>query len=190
MGSRYPSTIAPSRDSYRDTVFTTFSENARKGKGRSDPFDLERPELWRPRAESSDLYPMPLNPTLLPEQQQAQQQTQTSTTPKAQGILGIDFNGQPSKRVDTDDDDGGSSSKYSSGIYSDFGEPGPDVEPGSLDGGGSPLSRERERESEPGGYQYTANGQDIYAQQLRAQGNGNVSPMSKASSKGGVGKAM
>jgi hypothetical protein len=44
--SRYPSTIALNRDSYRDTVFSSMSANGRKGKGRSDPFDLERPELW------------------------------------------------------------------------------------------------------------------------------------------------
>ena len=57
--SRYPSSLAPSRDSYRDTVFSSFSANVRKGKGRSDPFDLERPELWKPR--DSNLYPNPLN---------------------------------------------------------------------------------------------------------------------------------
>lgn len=44
--SRYPSSIGLNRDSYRDTVFSSASANARKGKGRSDPFDLERPELW------------------------------------------------------------------------------------------------------------------------------------------------
>lgn len=44
--SRYPSTIGLNRDSYRDTMFSSISANGRKGKGRSDPFDLERPELW------------------------------------------------------------------------------------------------------------------------------------------------
>ncbi|KAG0647311.1 hypothetical protein D0Z07_6965 [Hyphodiscus hymeniophilus] len=67
--SRYPSSIAPSRDSYRDTLSSSISTNARKGKGRSDPFDLERPELWRPKFDDSmptprdstrDLYPDPL----------------------------------------------------------------------------------------------------------------------------------
>jgi hypothetical protein len=43
--SRYQSGVALNRDSYRDTVFSSLSVNARKGKGRSDPFDLERPEL-------------------------------------------------------------------------------------------------------------------------------------------------
>jgi hypothetical protein len=42
--SRYASTIRTSRDSYRDSTATA---NTRRGKGRSDPFDLERPELWR-----------------------------------------------------------------------------------------------------------------------------------------------
>jgi hypothetical protein len=44
--SRYPSCIGLNRESYRDTVFSSVSANGRKGKGRSDPFDLERPELW------------------------------------------------------------------------------------------------------------------------------------------------
>lgn len=44
--SRYPSTIALNRDSYRDTVYSSMSINGRRGKGRSDPFDLERLELW------------------------------------------------------------------------------------------------------------------------------------------------
>jgi hypothetical protein len=44
---RYHSGVALNRDSYRDTAFSSLSVNARKGKGRSDPFDLERPELLR-----------------------------------------------------------------------------------------------------------------------------------------------
>ena len=44
--SRYPSTTSLNRDSYRDTMFSSISANGRKGKRRSDPFDLERPELW------------------------------------------------------------------------------------------------------------------------------------------------
>lgn len=113
--SRYPSTIAPSRDSYRDTVYSSFSANARKGKGRSDPFDLERPELWKPRIESKDMYPPPLNST-------------RNANAKAQGILGMDVGGQPGKRVTYN------SSKYSSGVsgLSEWGDPGPDVAPGSL----------------------------------------------------------
>jgi hypothetical protein len=48
--SRYPSTIRTSNESFRDTVFSTSSLTGRRGKGRSDPFDLERPDLWRPIA--------------------------------------------------------------------------------------------------------------------------------------------
>lgn len=70
-GSRYPlpsrppsvlSLVAQNVDGhYRDTVFTTFSESARRGKGRSDPFDLERPELWKPNELTlSNLEPVPL----------------------------------------------------------------------------------------------------------------------------------
>jgi hypothetical protein len=183
-GSRYPSTIAPSRDSYRDTVFSTFS-NVRKGKGRSDPFDLERPELWRPRVETQDMYPPALNATITQAQRGG---FPANTSGKAQGILGIDFNGQPGKRVDSDLTY--NSSKYSSMIsgLSQWGDPGPDVEPGSLDGKSSLMAV-----ASSDGYesdQYADNGQDIYAQQLRTQGNGTVSPMSETSSKGGVGKAM
>ena len=68
--SRYPSSIAPSRDSYRDTVMSSFTTTTRKGKGRSDPFDLERPELWmsktpnppmpEPRESTKAFYPNPL----------------------------------------------------------------------------------------------------------------------------------
>jgi hypothetical protein len=74
LSSRYSSGIALSRDSrLRDTLSSSFSVNARSGKGRSDPFDLERPELRYPtnqntigtsnRALSRDgtfLYPDPL----------------------------------------------------------------------------------------------------------------------------------
>jgi len=183
-GSRYPSTIAPNRDSYRDTVFSTFS-NVRKGKGRSDPFDLERPELWRPRVESQDMYPPALNPA----NTQAQRGSfPANTSGKAQGILGIDFNGQPGKRVDSNLTY--NSSKYSSMIsgLSEWGDPGPDVEPGSLDGN-STLKAVASSDGY-GGDQYADNGQDSYAKQLRAQGHGSVSPMSEVGSKGDVGKAM
>jgi hypothetical protein len=47
-GSRYPSMIRHSLDSNRDTVISGYSTSGRKVKGRSDPFDLERPELLRP----------------------------------------------------------------------------------------------------------------------------------------------
>lgn len=46
--SRYQSGATLDRDSssYRDTFVSFMSANGRRGKGRSDPFDLERPELW------------------------------------------------------------------------------------------------------------------------------------------------
>jgi hypothetical protein len=162
--SRYPSTIAPSRDSYRDTVFSSFSANVRKGKGRSDPFDLERPELWKPRIESTDMYPPPLTSARM-----------NASNAKAQGILGMDVGGQPGKRITYN------SSKYSSGIsgISEWGDPGPDVAPGS-------LSKDS----------VLAGGLDIYAQQQGGGGgygmdaNGVSRNTSNASSKGGVGKAM
>jgi hypothetical protein len=164
--SRYPSTIAPSRDSYRDTVFSSFSTNVRKGKGRSDPFDLERPELWRPRTESKDMYPPPLNSARM-----ANGNTNAPNA-KAQNILGMEVGGQPGKRVVTYD-----SSKYSSGVsgISEWGEPGPDVAPGS-------LSKEG----------ILGNGMDIYAQQQAGgyDSGAVLRSTSNASSKNGVGKAM
>ncbi|OWO97963.1 hypothetical protein B2J93_3761 [Marssonina coronariae] len=62
--ARYPSSPAPSRDSYRDTVPAPLfaNANARKGRGLPDPFDLERPDLWKPRELSaSNLYSTPRN---------------------------------------------------------------------------------------------------------------------------------
>ena len=103
--SRYPSSLAPSRDSYRDTVFSSFSANVRKGKGRSDPFDLERPELWKPR--DSNLYPNPLNGIKESNPGSAYAQNQRI-------ISNATF-----------------TSKYSSGISSlgEWGDPGPDLGP-------------------------------------------------------------
>jgi hypothetical protein len=199
--SRYPSTIAPSRDSYRDTVFSSFSANGRKGKGRSDPFDLERPELWRNGGnvlsgnrtstrqrgasisgrESSNLYPNPLTMNNLRQNEGLPPPRVVSNVP-------------PMARVMSNDTYG---SKYSSGISSlgGWGDPGPDLGPGS---GNSSL---RGNASSSGGSaDFSANGgQGTYGggwsrqQELASQGDGNVSPVSfesKASSRGGVGKAM
>jgi hypothetical protein len=180
--SRYPSSIAPSRDSYRDTVFSTFSSNVRKGKGRSDPFDLERPELWRPRNEvvSKDMYPMPLNSGVQSGRVSVAQPRIISTT-------------------------GTYTSKYSSGISSigDWGEPGPDLGPG---GGDSSLRGNASSNGDSGDF----SGKGIYGTEGLQGGSAeigkgegmswdasrrkdNVSPISlesKASSKNGVGKAM
>jgi hypothetical protein len=141
--SRYPSTIAPSRDSYRDTVFSTFSSNVRKGKGRSDPFDLERPELWqikdppempkmRIASELSDMrgsaVPGPLAPRVV------------STMPekKERGMSTATYG-----------------SKYSSGVSSlgGWGDPGPDIgsQPSSLREGYGTLADAMQREGERGG---------------------------------------
>lgn len=49
--TRHPSTLGPGRESYRDTLASGISTvNPRRGKGRSDPFDLERPELLQSKA--------------------------------------------------------------------------------------------------------------------------------------------
>lgn len=138
--SRYPSSVAPSRDSYRDTVFSAFSSNARKGKGRSDPFDLERPELWRrtnnqnfespavtghsraPSLSGGDssvnLYPAPIN-------------TSNAANQNPQSGYGQPrLNSPVEQRVTSS---GTYESKYSSGVSSlgGWGDPGPDLGPGS-----------------------------------------------------------
>lgn len=183
VASRYPSSIAPSRDSYRDTVFSTFSAgNARKGKGRSDPFDLERPELWRPRdvVGSKDMYPRPLNSGVQNGHVSVAQPRIISTT-------------------------GTYTSKYSSGVSSigDWGEPGPDLGPGSRS---SSMRGNASSNGDSGDF----SGKGIYGidglqGSLAEIGKGegktwdairkkdNVSPLSvesKTSSKNGVGKAM
>ncbi|KAF4637932.1 hypothetical protein G7Y89_g161 [Cudoniella acicularis] len=164
--SRYPSSLAPSRDSYRDTVFSSFSGNARKGKGRSDPFDLERPELWR-RNPNNQLYPNPLTTSNL-QGQQPNYGPRVTSTQRIQSNATYE-------------------SKYSSGVSSlgGWGDPGPDLGPGSQ----SSSMRGNASSSGGSGDFSTNGGAGIY----REQGDGNVSPISFSSgisSKGGVGKAM
>ncbi|TVY84756.1 hypothetical protein LSUE1_G000567 [Lachnellula suecica] len=185
LTSRYPSTIAPSRDSYRDTVFSSWSANGRKGKGRSDPFDLERPELWRNggnvlsgnRAsrtrgfsisgrESAALYPSPLTTNNLPPPRVV-----STATPR---VASIDTYG----------------SKYSSGVssFAGWGDPGPDLGPGSVN-----SSLRGNASSSGGSADFGSNGDWNRQQQLASQGDGNVSPVSfgsGVSSLNGVGKAM
>lgn len=113
IGSRYPSTYAPDRDSYgyRDTYMSTASEiNGRKNKGRSDPFDLERLRL----AESKPPMPyeIPLPPT------EPHPSTYAGSSPLEPRVVSMG----PSEFSSM----GTYSSKYSS-IISDFGEPGPDL---------------------------------------------------------------
>jgi hypothetical protein len=180
VDSRYPSTIALSRDSYRDTVYSSFSANARKGKGRSDPFDLERPELWRPRedTDSAAFYPNPLN---------------TADPPRASRAGNAYNSRQQSARVQST---ATYASKYSSGVSSlgDWGEPGPDLGPGS---GSSSLRANAS--SNGGSTDFSANkGAQSSLEEMKQEwdekrGKDNISPQSmgsKASSKGGVGKAM
>lgn len=193
--SRYPSTIAPSRDSYRDTVFSSLSANARKGKGRSDPFDLERPELWRTNGngnvnvlssnrassrqrgasmgarESANLYPTPLRTYDLPTPRVVS--TATSRVVSNETYM----------------------SKYSSGIGSEWGDPGPDLGPGS----GNSSLKGNVSSSSSGGSAHGVQGQGMSGtsrgQELASRGNGDVSPVSFEKGAGigngnGVGKAM
>lgn len=169
VGSRYPSSIAPSRDSYRDTVFSSFSANARKGKGRSDPFDLERPELWKPKEiTNTALYPAALNT----------RPGMVAPTPgtNSRVISNVSY-----------------LSKYSSGIsMGEWGDPGPDLGPGSLSSslrGNASSNSSQIYSPATGGY----SGQQPVAAREDWDANrdkNNVSPLSRTSSKGGVGKAM
>ena len=161
--SRYPSSIAPtSRNSFRDTVLSSFSANVRKGKGRSDPFDLERPELWRPKFQNPPM-PAPRDSTkaLYPDP------LQTSSPRKEPRVVST-----AGSRIVSET--GTYASKYSSGVGSDteWGDPGPDI--------GSIRSDESVLGSAEMGWD-----------RLREVENGTpVSLESKASSKGVVGKAM
>jgi hypothetical protein len=180
--SRYPSSIG-SRDSYRDTVLSSVStsNNLRRGKGRSDPFDLERPELWRPKVHQ----PNPPMPARVPARVDSAPRESTMDMrgyPKAlPGQMGAIANeGSPLRdsrgpmprvvsggmpRITSTT--GTYTSKYSSGVsesdnFEDWGDPGPELRTGS-DGSSSMWNQMRD-----------AN---------------NVSPLSLASEEG-VGKAM
>jgi hypothetical protein len=176
VDSRYPSTIAPSRDSYRDTVYSSFSANVRKGKGRSDPFDLERPELWRSKENASGaaFYPNSLN----------------TTNPPGAARAGNAYNpNQQSARVKSS---ATYASKYSSGVSSlgEWGGPGPDLGPGS---GSSSLRANASSNSGSTDFS-TSKGAPSSLAGLKQdwderRGRDNVSPLS-VESKGGVGKAM
>ena len=185
VASRYPSSIAASHDSYRDTVFSSFSTNARKGKGRSDPFDLERPDLWRPRdphsttsstiAQASPYDPARMSALRSPQTGAAENEIQIGRVSVAQPRV-----------ISTNT----FTSRYSSGASSlaEWGDPGPDLGPQS---GNSSLRGD-------------ANGMAMYddmASQRRqaewgsSRNQDNVSPVSLMStksrtSKGSVGKAL
>ncbi|APA14155.1 hypothetical protein SS1G_10996 [Sclerotinia sclerotiorum 1980 UF-70] len=172
--SRYPSSMAPSTESFRDTLYSTASNinNTRRMAGRSDPFDLERPELWLPvlansvpKANSpallergSDLYPDPL---LMPD-----------SKPGQAPVMPIQRVMTNSTRVPSQ---GTYESRYSSRTsMGEWGDPGPDV-------GSGPSSF-----ADQGFYNMNGN----MNQQWDARRNvDNVSLVSATSSKGGVGKA-
>lgn len=205
--SRYPSSLAPSRDSFRDTVFSSFSANARKGKGRSDPFDLERPELWRRnpnnnysnrqsgrqrgtsisgvRDSESQLYPNPLTTANLAGQQSIYGTRVVSGAAQARQSNGT------------------YESKYSSGVSSlgGWGDPGPDLGPGSIssslrgnassNGGSGDFSANNGAGTGNGGMgMYDSKGFYDPRSAAEKRGDGSVSPVSMGSSKNGVGKAM
>ncbi|TAQ87353.1 hypothetical protein B7494_g4312 [Chlorociboria aeruginascens] len=181
--SRYPSSIAPSRDSYRDTVLSSFSAagNARKGKGRSDPFDLERPELWRPKIPAErtpsrprgssnagriSLFPDPLRMSSFAAA--AGNANPRDGTPVKQPRIVSTQN--PNDRIVSAA--GTYASKYSSGTsLSDWGDPGPDLGPG---------------------IKGAVSAEEIGRQLEGSRNADNVSPMSIESEagKGSVGKAM
>lgn len=103
IDSRYPSTYAPSRDSYgyRDTYMSS-TTNGRRTKGRSDPFDLEKLEL--------DARPGAAN----------------------QSYLGADRAPRVVSSASSVRSTGTYSSKYTSGVvHEEWGDPGPDLGPGS-----------------------------------------------------------
>lgn len=123
--ARYSSSIAQSdsdQTSYRDTMMTMESSD-RRGRGRSDPFDLDRPDLYQPG-------PVPI----------ADSHTSLNGI---KGIDGVDPQGTTAQRRDPDgaqpraislqrsritSDAGTYSSKYSSGqSLGAWGEPGPDL---------------------------------------------------------------
>jgi hypothetical protein len=182
--SRYPSSIAPSRDSYRDTVFSSFSENVRKGKGRSDPFDLERPELWQPpnlgistprvstrlrgNSVSNAGTSNPRLPPLTTNNLRSQEPS-ASSQPRVVSQAGGLRNSA-----------GTYESKYSSGVssLSAWGDPGPDLGPGSTN------TSMRGNVSSNGGSQDFG--------RMGMGGAGDVSPLSSdgGSTRNGVGKAM
>lgn len=175
--SRYPSSMAPSTESFRDTVYSTAFNinNTRRMAGRSDPFDLERPELWLPMLANSvpkvpdrnspalpergsDLYPDPL---LMPD-----------FKPGQAPVIPIRRDTASDTRIPSQ---GTYESKYSSRTsMGDWGDPGPDI-------GSGPSSLASQ------GF-YGMNGNTNQPWDLRRHED-NVSLISATSSRGGVGKA-
>jgi len=140
VASRYPSTIAPSRDSYRDTVFSTFSTNVRKGKGRSDPFDLERPELWQ--IKDAPAMPTNSNTRIISAMSNVRESAVPGPLMKQPRIVSTAARTMSSATY---------ASKYSSGVSSlgGWGDPGPDVGSSPREGYGT-LEEVMKREEERG----------------------------------------
>ena len=132
--SRYPSTIRTSQDSYRDTVLSALSISGRNAKGRSDPFDLDRPDLLQ-------------RPPPVPSQSEAERASTSKSMmqPRIESVHA----GKPRIVSNTETY---SSSKYSSGVsamFSEWGDPGPDIGPVAwrAPGAGSVGSNEATRGS-------------------------------------------
>ncbi|KAA8566327.1 hypothetical protein EYC84_008915 [Monilinia fructicola] len=122
--------VSPSTESFRDTLYSTASNinNTRRVAGRSDPFDLERPELWLPiLANSVPKVPGRSSPAL-PERASdlySDPLMMPNSKPDQASIT-------PTSRVMTNDSripsQGTYESKYSSRTsMGDWGDPGPDV---------------------------------------------------------------
>jgi hypothetical protein len=126
--SRYASTIRTSRGTYRDTFLSNFSNSGRRTRARSDPFDLESPDLWRP----SDLTPeQASNPNNRVSRlsRMVEDVNDGSSTTQSRVVT---------SRLRRVSESGTYSSKYSSGIsamsaiISEWGDPGPDLGPAAL----------------------------------------------------------
>jgi len=187
--SRYPSSIAPSRDSYRDTVFSSFTSTTRKGKGRSDPFDLERPDLWKPLEKQP---PVPVDSRTSTFPKRASVARDVSDYNKGMYVDPLRMSSVNPRGVGGQPPISPISSKYSSGVSSlgglgDWGDPGPDLGPGS---GANSM---RANVSGNSSMQFGANGVYVngsLAELVLRREQDNVSPLSVESKGKGVGKAM
>lgn len=119
--SRYPSII--SEDNYRETMYSSYSTNVRRGKGRSDPFDLERPELLRAPPDQ------PTSDQRLTQERLIRQSATTSRVQTLQVNVHRPHIISP----------GRGNNKYGSGAsgFSEWGGPGPDLGPPGEVGGSS-----------------------------------------------------
>ena len=165
-GNRAPSTV------YRDSAATVESFGARRNKFRSDPFDLERPEL------------------LLAGARDAKNSITSSTAGTAGGseprhsrLSGGVGTGTIRKPTGAHTRSESFSSKYSSGVsMGDWSDPGPDVGPGSGPGSGTRWEGPEPRESPTQGWRDR--------QERDASQHGRGGRRQSGGSQGSVGKAM